>query len=398
MTKNILWVCCFVGVACGEMPVVLDASRPDAGSARDAGRDAAVDEADAGAPVDAGDALDAGASDDAGGAFDAGERPDSGAQPTEDSGLSDDAGLRGSDAGVLDAGTAELDAGLVDAGPFPLDAGRDPNGCPSGLGVGAAFRLRAMAANLSSGNGQSYPNPGPGQRIIAGMNPDIVMVQEFNTTTNSAAEVRALVDAMTSSGFAYSRGTGQIPNGVLSRWPIVMSGEWVDPRVANRTFAYAKVNLPGPRDLWVVSVHLLTANAGERSLEAKSLTARLQMNIPAGDFVMVGGDFNADSRTEACFTDFTPVLVTSGLFPVDQAGNSGTNANRNKPYDQVLASTCLQGHQVPVQVGTNQFPGGLVVDTRVYLPLGDLTPALQADSAASMMQHMGVVKDFVIQP
>jgi endonuclease/exonuclease/phosphatase family metal-dependent hydrolase len=387
MTKNILLVS-YLCAACCEMQPVLDGSRPDAG------RDPVADEVDAGSPVDDGDRPDAGAVNDAGGTFDAGESPDSGVQPLEDSGFIDDAGLPAVDAGVLDA---DLDAGLVDAGV-------DAMGCLPGLGVGAAFRVRAMAANLSSGNGQSYPNPGPGQRIVAGMNPDIVMVQEFNTPSNSEAEVRALADSMTNNGFSYFRGTGQIPNGILSRWPIVMSGEWIDPQVGNRTFAYVKINLPGPRDLWVVSVHLLTSGTQtlsapqRRSVEARALVSKLQMNVPPEDFVMLGGDFNADDRTEPCFSDLSAVFVTSGSVPVDQAGNSGTNANRNKPYDQVLASACLQTHQVPVQVGTNQFPGGLVVDTRVYMPLGDLTPALQSDSAASMMQHMGVVKDFVIQP
>ena len=49
-------------------------------------------------------------------------------------------------------------------------------------------------------------------------------------------------------------------------------------------------------------------------------------------------------------------------------------------------------------VGTTAFDAGLVIDTRGYSPLADLTLALQTDSAATNMQHMGVVKGFFIQP
>jgi hypothetical protein len=37
-----------------------------------------------------------------------------------------------------------------------------------------------------------------------------------------------------------------------------------------------------------------------------------------------------------------------------------------------------------------------VFDSRVYSPLSDVPPVLAADSGASNMQHMGVVKDFKI--
>ena len=52
----------------------------------------------------------------------------------------------------------------------------------------------------------------------------------------------------------------QVGNAILSRWPILESGEWDDTSVSNRDFAWARIDIPGPRDLWVVSVHLLTAS------------------------------------------------------------------------------------------------------------------------------------------
>ena len=61
-------------------------------------------------------------------------------------------------------------------------------------------RLRLMAANITSGNGQDY-DPGHGMRIFQGVKPDVVMIQEFNYGTNSAADIRGFVDTAFGTGF-----------------------------------------------------------------------------------------------------------------------------------------------------------------------------------------------------
>jgi len=362
--RRVLLVMVVFGVGCGTPAV-----RPDGG----------------GADVDAGDPDGGEDGGDGGGAEDAGA--DAG---SPDASVPDDAG---SDGGLADGGAP--DSGMPDAGPS--DAGYDDAGCMLPDLSGPAFRLRAVAANLSSGNAQSY-DPGHGQRILQGLQPDLVMIQEFNYGTNSVADVSSFVSATFDGGYSYVRGVGQIPNGVISRWPIVASGEWVDPQVGNRRFTWAKVDLPGPRDVWVVSLHLLTSNAGDRNLEAQALVADLATGVPAGDFLLVGGDFNTDTRTEAALSTLSSRVITAAPFPADQQGVDGTNASRSKPYDWVLASRCLKPSQVPVAIGAGSYAAGLVVDTRVYTPIGDLAPALSTDSAAPSMQHMAVVKDFTIQP
>ncbi len=355
------WVVAVVLVACGPIPVSDDAG------ATDAGEDAGLDAGSPDGGVDAG-ALDADAGTDDAGALDAG--PD--------------------DAGATDAG---VDAGLPDAGP--PDAG---NGCPAGSGEGPAFRLRAMAANLSSGNLQSY-DPGHGQRLMQAMQPDVVMIQEFNYGTNSPSEFADFTTS-TLDGGVYFRGSGSLPNGVLSHFPIIASGNWTDTAFPNpnRSFVWAHLDLPGPRDLWVVSLHLLTANPSTRANEAQAVVGYLETMIPKTDFLLVGGDFNTDVRTESAITTFSSRLVTAAPWPVDQAGIGGTNASRAKTYDWVLASPCLAATAVPLQLGTLQFPSGLVFDTRVFAPLSLVPPAELGDSAAPQMQHMGVVRDFVIAP
>ncbi len=257
-------------------------------------------------------------------------------------------------------------------------------------------RVRLMAANTTSGTQQSY-DPGHGTRIFQGVKPDVVMIQEFNYGDNSATALRQFVNTAFGTGFYYYReGGAQIPNGVISRWPIIASGEWDDPRVANRDFAYARIDVPGPRDLWVVSVHLLTSSSSERNLEAQSLVSRIKASIPAGDYLAIGGDFNTGSRSEACFSTFAQVVVTSAPYPADRNGNTNTNASRGSPYDHVLVDSDLRAYQTATVIGGSSFAAGLVADTRVYSPISELSPALSSDSGASYMQHMGVVKDFLI--
>jgi endonuclease/exonuclease/phosphatase family metal-dependent hydrolase len=262
--------------------------------------------------------------------------------------------------------------------------------------VGKSARIRLMAANISSGNYQSY-DPGHGTRIFQGTDPDIVMIQEFNYGTNSTADIRSFVDTAFAPTFSYYREEGaQIPNGVISRWPIIASGEWDDGSVSNRDFAWARIDIPGPTDLWAVSLHLLTSSSTARSTEATQLVSLIKQKIPAGDFLVIGGDFNTGARNEACISTLAQLVVTSGPYPADRNSNSNTNSSRSKPYDWVLANADLNAFKTSVTIGGSTFTNGLVADTRVYAPIDELAPALTADSASTNMQHMGVVRDFLV--
>lgn len=253
-----------------------------------------------------------------------------------------------------------------------------------------------MAANITSGNNQSYLDHGV--RIFQGLKPDIVCIQEFNTTTNT---IRAFVDTAFGTNFSFFRETQSgydIPNGVISRWPIIASGSWDDSESLNRGYAWAQIDLPGTtNDLYVVSVHLLTANASTRGAEATELKSLIQANFPASAWIVVGGDMNTDNRTEPAINTFTTFLSDN---PKPADGDSpekeGTNAGRSKPYDYVLPSFTLANLQTPSVVGTRTFPKGLVFDSRVYTPLSDVAPVQAGDSGAVNMQHMAVIKDFLI--
>lgn len=254
-------------------------------------------------------------------------------------------------------------------------------------------RLRIVSANLTSGNDAKYE--GPGTRILQGLEPDVVLIQEFRVGNKSDADTREWVRGTFGPEFTFYREPGkEKPNGVISRYPIVQGGQWEDPRVNDREFAWARIDLPGDKDLYAVSVHLLTSNNSERSQEARVIAAKLRDLMPPGHYVVIGGDFNTDNRNESCFRDVSGLVDTAGPYPADQRGNQGTNANRNKPYDQVLVSANLKARQRAVNFGGRDFPTGAVIDTRVYTPLSEIAPAQTADSRAPQMQHMAVVKDF----
>lgn len=260
----------------------------------------------------------------------------------------------------------------------------------------ATQRLRIMAGNISSGNQQSY-DQGEGIRIFQGTKPDIVLIQEWNYGSGTTAAMRTFVDTTFGTSFSYFRESGaQIPNGVISRYPILTAGEWDDPKVSNRDFAWARIDIPGDKDLWAISVHFLTTGAGNRNDEAVSLKAFIAANVPASDYLVIGGDFNCDNRSEALFSTLSGTVVTTAPYPADKNGNQNTNAPRAKPYDGVYADPDLNALKTSVIIGNSTFANGLVVDTRVYTPISEMAPAQPSDSGASQMQHMAVVKDFLL--
>ena len=266
-------------------------------------------------------------------------------------------------------------------------------------GFQANRTLRTMAANTTSGTGQRYE--GPGTRIFQGLLPDIVMIQEFNISNNTTAQIRSWVDTTFGTNFSYYRETySGIPNGVISRWPILRSGSWDDGdnNINDRGFAWAQIDIPGPRNLWVVSVHLKASsgsdNASRRNAQAQTLVGLIQANVPANDYLLIGGDCNTYSYSEACLGTLGALVDVSAPRPVDQAGDADTNSGRSSPYDWVMAEPELDALEVPVTIGSLSFSTGLVFDSRVFSPLSSVSPVQSGDSGVSGMQHMAVVRSF----
>ena len=260
----------------------------------------------------------------------------------------------------------------------------------------STVNVRVMAANLN-GNTQSYQPFA--LRIFQGLKPDIVAIQEFNYSNNTPVDFRAMLDAAFGTDFVYYRepytANGDIPNGIISHYPIIAAGSWTDTVMSspNRGFAWAQIDVPGTNDMYVVSVHLLTSSAGNRAAEAANLKTLMQANFPTNAWIVLAGDFNTDSRTETAITTFNDYLADFPV-PVDDLDNSDTSANRNRPHDYVLPSLSFTNLEAATIFSTHNYPNGLVFDSRVYPDLSDFSPVQSADSG--LAQHMAVMKDFTI--
>lgn len=255
--------------------------------------------------------------------------------------------------------------------------------------------VRVAAANLTCGRHPSYApasDPeGAGARILQALAPDIVLIQEFNTDVPIDQWV---TDTFGPDFVFYREDDADIPNGVVSRYPITESGEWDDPTQSTRDFAWARIALPNHRFLWAISVHLYGQKSEVRVEEARELIRLVAENIPPDDLVVLGGDFNTPAPNSPSIGVLAESFATNGPQPADQSGDDDTNAKRTKPYDRVLPSRGLAAMEVPVSVGTQDFPHGLVFDSRVFEPLP--APARRDDSAAFQMQHMAVIRAFQI--
>ena len=228
-----------------------------------------------------------------------------------------------------------------------------------------------------------------------GFRPDVALVSEMNFGSNDSADIRAFVDQAFGSEFQFARQDGvHIPCGVVSRFPIVDSGVVDDPTLTDRDFTFARIDVPGDRDLWAFSLHLSGASATNRTAGARALADFIGAQVPATDLVVIGGDFNTRSRGETAVGTLGEVVATDGPFPVDQGGNDRTNEPRSQPYDWVLADPDLDALEVPTRIGDQEFASGLVFDSRVFQPLSDVAPVEASDSDAPNMQHMAVVRDF----
>ncbi len=267
--------------------------------------------------------------------------------------------------------------------------------------------VRVVAANLTSGNNQRYETPG--LNILKGLKPDVVALQEFNVSNsfglNTPNALSNMVATTFGTNFVYYRepytANGDLPNGIISRYPVLASGSWVDSDtgVNNRGFAWASINVPGTNDLYVVSVHLKassgSANELRRAAQAAELKTLIGSNFPPNAWIIVAGDMNIYDQSEGAVSTFATFLSDTPV-PADQNGDSDTNASRSERYDRVLLSFSMTNLLVSVVLPSRTYPNGLVFDSRVYTSLTDVAPVVIGDSGVSNMQHMAVVRDFKI--
>ena len=294
-------------------------------------------------------------------------------------------------------------------------------------------KIRLMTANSTSGSKESY-DTAASQNILKATQADIVMIQEFKVFNGT---FREFVDKVYGPEFHYFRGTvtpeftgqdtdsGAKPNGIISRYEIIDSGEWQpqyqktqsgQPYYVNaykdRQWTWAVIDIPGDRDLLAVSVHLHT---DKHATEYDPLMANIAAKQKEGNYyVVIGGDFNTKEGTDGRETVLESksindiFYVKDGEWPEDQKGNRNTNAKRGSPLDWLLLSKDLQKLETPVSIGahtgSDAYPHGHVFDTRVYAEtyfgsqseLSYIPPCEAKDSGNTNMQHMPVIRDIII--
>ena len=251
-----------------------------------------------------------------------------------------------------------------------------------------------VAANITSGGRQEYEEPG--ERIFQALSPDIALIQEAKLPDAGFVN-RQWVDQHFGEQFHFHVGSGTLPTAIISRWPILESGNWTASNISNRDYSWATIDLPGSRKLHAISVHLLTTSTGAREDSARALTNYIaQASWSSNDFWVIGGDFNTGSRTESAIQVMTTVF-TDQRIPADQNGVRNTNAGRTAPYDYVLPNPTLNAQHVPFSLWGYTFTNGMVFDTRLTWPLGVPSPALATDSDEVGMQHMAVMKVFELE-
>lgn len=272
------------------------------------------------------------------------------------------------------------------------------------LSQGQVREVKIMAANTTSGKYQKYE--GPGIRMFQALKPDICCIQEFNYD----GSIDDFVKKAFGEDYNYYRepynSGGDIANGVIFHkdFKLLDKGSWKDSQISNRGYAYVRLDVPGDNNphLFVISVHLSTKSS-KQAIEGPQLVEYIKkyFNVTdpddIEDYVVLGGDFNAGSRN----ANIMWVFKNSGIFidqpiPVDQNLRSGTNSSRSKEHDFVITNEKLHQYISVLKIGNNVFPNGLVFDSRTYKPLSDVYPVEYNDSGASYMQHMPVIKVYLI--
>lgn len=274
---------------------------------------------------------------------------------------------------------------------------------PGGPGVASVLiqddeTFSLMTANLTAGTNivdGTFAYDESAMRIIKRLRPDVLAIQEWKITN---ASYRAFVDEVLGPEYEFylepEGDANPIPNGVISRYPIVASNEWTDSYVGSRDHVHVRIDLPGPKDLNLVSVHFKAGapDAATRLNEARELTNYIaNAGFSAGHYLAIAGDLNITGRTETTFLVLTQI-VTDAHQPADKNFDVNSNLGRGSPYDHVLPNELLDDDHVELNFDGFAYTNGMIFDSRQFAD--HLLPALVEDSFTTNRTHLAVMKLF----
>lgn len=166
---------------------------------------------------------------------------------------------------------------------------------------------------------------------------DIVLLQEV--WLQGGDVLRSLLDHLEAElehrilGPTVKFATGAQGNGLLSRFPIA---HWLNHPIPHRHFQkrallHAQLQLPSQRTLSVICTHF-GLNRLERQAQAEDLCAYVEQQIPSGEPLIVGGDFNDWSQTLSPY--LAERLSMSEAFVATNGGHART-------FPSILPCLCL---------------------------------------------------------
>lgn len=264
--------------------------------------------------------------------------------------------------------------------------------------------MRAVQANLPTGPKQYYDEDA--SRIFQGLQPTVATLQEFRLEEDTTENQRAYLEQAFGQGIHFFHEPGKRktrPNLIVSKYGFLETGTIQDPYVDDRDMIYARIDIPGRTKLWVFSVHFVRSDWKKRNKQARLLRDFISEHVTEDDYLLVGGDFNADGWNDGSLEILKP-LVTTEHHPTDSVGNEATNIFGNRVMDFLLPNPRLNSfHQctklfrglAPGEEGP-VFPHGMVMDSKTFIPLRALSPVRRNDSNGPFQQHKAVVKDFLL--
>jgi len=252
----------------------------------------------------------------------------------------------------------------------------------------------------------------PAARIFQGLEPDVVSVQEFSVQSTYSG-VREWVDTAFGADFDYYIEDAGAANGIISRWTISTAGTWEDVghESLGRDFAWAVIDIPGDKDLQIVSVHLKAGSSTSDELIREDQAQQLKDYMQAAfdmqsHYAVLAGDINVYSRntgSEPCLAIFDTFLDYNDYIPMDRDGNDNTNSTnpRTYPYDWIMPNSLLDDQHITTNIGQaytsfQTFTAGNVFDTHIFVPLSAVPPIQYDDLYYEGITHRPVLKSYHI--
>ncbi|NJN48056.1 MAG: hypothetical protein HC808_18035 [Candidatus Competibacteraceae bacterium] len=169
--------------------------------------------------------------------------------------------------------------------------------------------------------------------------PAVVLFQNFIIGDNSPSDLDDWVITNFGAEFTYVHDAkSTVPSAVISRFTIAEYGVWSDleSKYGDGRSLYARIDLPGERDLWVINAHL-SPESELRLRQTETLLERIITQLPKEDFLLFGGQLNITDNADPALGLLQEILIVEDPLVIKQ--------DDGDVYDWLLADTELTKFQ-----------------------------------------------------